>query len=156
MSFDFRFKTIEDEKELKLLLNFLIKQDLGYPNYEEWVQKSEYEIEKGLKIPILGLSGNELVADLIYQKHKELSNSLEIKNCRVISPLRYRDFARFMFKQVEIEAKRKYDSIVCDVRSTEIRTIEFLLNINYIPLNKKPLYDNKLDIIFFKSLEQRS
>lgn len=78
MVFDFRFKVVDCTKELKLLVDFLIKQDLGYPDYENWVQRSEDEIEKGLKISIISLYEDKIVADLIYQEHKELFNSLEM------------------------------------------------------------------------------
>ena len=79
MPFNFNFRTPDTTQDLRQLVNFLMKQDLGYPRYEEWVQRSEHEVEKGDKTPILAFSDGQLVGDVIYQPHKQLPRLREIK-----------------------------------------------------------------------------
>jgi len=66
MVFHFHFRGLEERKDLQELIDFLILQDLGYPNYDLWVQRTEHELDKGHKSVILAFSGRELVGDLIY------------------------------------------------------------------------------------------
>lgn len=52
MSFNFTFRGLSEHKDLKELVDFLIKQNLGYPRYDDWVQRTEHEIERGYKTSI--------------------------------------------------------------------------------------------------------
>lgn len=154
MSFHFHFKGLQDRKDLKDLINFLILQDLGYPNYDDWVQRTEYELDKGYKSVILAFSGRELVGDLIYQPHKEISCFLEIKNLRIHPELRERKFAEFMLKQSEAENKGKYDAIICDAPYNN-PVIGLMKSQGYQILNTIPLYDkNREDVVMLKFLNE--
>ncbi len=47
MPFHFHFRDIQERADLKELIDFLAFQDLGYPRYEEWVQRAEHELDIG-------------------------------------------------------------------------------------------------------------
>jgi ribosomal protein S18 acetylase RimI-like enzyme len=144
-----------DVKQLKGLISFLAKQDLNYPRYDDWVQKTEYELDSGYKKAILAFSEGKLVGNLIYQKHKEIPEFLELKNLRIHPDFRMRDFGRFMLKQAEVENSGKYDAIICDCHSEQSEIIRFLQSCNYIPIKSIPLYDkNTLEVVLTKFMKK--
>ncbi|MBU0667464.1 MAG: hypothetical protein ABIC91_02380 [Nanoarchaeota archaeon] len=157
MGFDFSFRQLDTLKDLKILTNFLIKQSLGYPNYEDWVLKSEAEIDCGYKSAILAFSKNQLIGDLVYQPHKELPRFRELKNMRVHPIVRQRYFASFMLRQAETENKNAYDAIICDVRTDQPEVINLLRITGYEPILKTPLYDKNIDdIVMIKTFNKTS
>jgi len=157
MSFNFQFSSLQDTRELKGLISFLAKQDLNYPHYDEWVQKTEYELDAGYKKAIMAFSAGKLVGDLVYQNHKEISRFLEIKNMRIHPDLKLRDFARFMLKQAEVETSGKYDAIIVDCHSNQSDVIKFLESCNYWPIKSIPLYDkNNLEVVFVKFMKSKN
>ena len=47
---------MKDEYSQKLdknLIDFIVGQDVGYPNYSRWVEKAEHELDRGDKSAIL-------------------------------------------------------------------------------------------------------
>ncbi len=157
MSFNFSFRTPDNTHDLKQLIDFLIKQDLGYPNYEDWIQRAEQEINQGYKVPILAFSEGKMVGDIIYQPHKQFPRMREIKNIRVHPELRGRAFAQFMLRQAEAENKDQYDALLVDARTDQKDIITLLLRNGYLPLGQKTLYDsNMLDVIMIKTLDNSS
>ncbi len=154
---DFNFRLFDGGRDLSLLVNFLITQGLDYPNYEDWVQKAEHEIDQGYKKAILAFSNGRLVGDLIYQEHKELPRVKELKNMRIHPSIRRRYFAQFMLKQAEVDDKEKYDIILCDVRSFQLGVINLLKGLGYTTLATTNLYDqNNTDTIMAKVINKSS
>ncbi len=153
--FHFHFKGLEERRDLQELINFLILQDLGYPNYDDWVQRTEYELDKGYKSVLLAFSGRELVGDLIYQPHKEISCFLELKNLRIHPQLQKRKFAEFMLRQAEFENKNKYDAIICDAPANYLEIIKFMETQGYTSFTTIPLYNqNSPDVVMLKVLDE--
>lgn len=152
--FSFTFKTLDSIMDIKTLVDFISKQDNNYPNYQEWVQRTEYELYIGYKKAILALSYGQLVGDLIYQSHKELPRVRELKNLRVNPNYRVRNFARFMLKQAEVEDPGSFDLILCDARVSQKSLIHMLTSLDYKTMQTVSLYDqNTLDIIMVKNLK---
>ena len=157
MGFNFTFRLMESRKDLETLLDFLMKQSLGYPKYEAWVQRAEHEIKRGYKTAILAFSGGFLVGDLIYQPHKDLPRTRELKNMRIHPNLRRRYFAHFMLKQAEVESREDYDLILCDVRSDQPAVINLMKLFGYTSLVTTCLYNrNMQDVIMVKSFDKTS
>ena len=157
MGFDFQFRTLGSQTDLKGLVDFLAKQDLSYPRYDQWVQKTEGELGSGSKTPIIAYSNGHIVGDLIYQPHKELPRVRELKNLRIHPEVRRRDFAHFMLRQAECEGNDAFDLIVCDARKKEQSVVNLLLFSGYTPIGSKPLYDqHSEDIIFVKTMDGRT
>jgi len=69
--FSFTFRTLDRIMDIKTLVGFISKQDNKYPDYQNWVQRTEYELYIGYKKAILALSYGQLVGNLIYQPHKK-------------------------------------------------------------------------------------
>jgi hypothetical protein len=157
MGFNFQFSSLGDVKELKGLVSFLAKQDLNYPNYDRWVQKTEYELDSGYKKAIMAFSNGKLVGDLVYQNHKEIPRFLELKNLRIRPDLKLRDFGRFMLKQAEVENSGKYDAIIVDCHSEQSEIIKFFESCNYMPIKSIPIYDkNTLEVILVKFMKSKN
>ena len=156
MSFDFTFRTPDSTRDLKQLVDFLIKQNLGYPRYEDWVQRTEYEMDIGYKTPIMALSGGKLVGDLIYQPHKQIPRVREIKNLRVHPGFRGRSFAHFMLRQAEVENLDQYDALIVDARADQSEVITLFMHNGYVPLGRRALYDvNTMDVVMIKVLTKK-
>ena len=152
---DFTFRDIDSTSDINVLIDFMSKQPLSYPNYNDWLQRSEPEFYMEYKHAILAFSDRKLVGDLVFQPDKYLPKTLEIKNLRIHPDLRRRDFGHFMLRQLEEIAKkeRKYSVIRADTRSTQKDIINLLKFTNYKELARAPLYDsNEEDVIFVKSL----
>lgn len=153
--FHFHFRGLQDRKELGDLLDFLRVQDLSYPNYEAWVERTEAELDSGYKGAVLAFSEAKLVGDLIYQPHKEISCFLELKNMRIHPQLRERKFAEFMLKQVEVENREKYDAIIVDARANQKEIIGFMESQGYETFATLPLYhDSVPDVVMIKYLDK--
>lgn len=154
MSFDFQFATLQNTRQLKELVNFIAAQDLSYPHYQRWVQKAEHELSIGYKSAILAYSGGRLVGDLIFQPHKLASSLLEVKNLRIHPELRERNFARFMFRQLEVESRENYDALVGDVRAGQKGIITFLSSLGFQSVVSVPLYEDSMpDVTMVKFLK---
>lgn len=157
MPFDFTFRTLERTRDLKQLIDFLLEQDLRYPHYDDWVQRAECEIDAGYKVAITAYSGDHIVGDLIFQRHKQIPRLRELKNVRIHPEVRRRDFAHFMLRQAEVERAEEYDAIICDVRSDQRDVINLLRFSGYKELGTSHLYDaHNLDITMVKTFDKRS
>ncbi len=66
MTFDFSFRQVEGGKDLDALTGFIATQDLGYPNYNAWVERARAEVRDGYKTAITAFSDNVVVGDVIY------------------------------------------------------------------------------------------
>lgn len=155
MSFNFSFRFAEDTKDILNLERFLLKQELNYPNYGDWVFRAKQELLSGYKKSILAFSDGFLVGNLIYQPHKDLPRVRELKNLRVHPKLRERYFGAFMLKQAEKENQNEYDAIICDTRTDRIQIVNLLKNFGYETLLKIPLYDSNIeDMIMIKKFER--
>lgn len=153
MPFNFAFRTVETRKDLLSLLDFLRGQDLNYPNYQDWIGRTETEIEMGWKTGVLAVSNGFVLGDVIWQPHKELNRIREIKNMRVHPSVRDRYFARFLMKQAEVE-NRDYDELMLDLREDHPEKkplMNMLVSMGYAKLCAVNLYDpNIKDIIMVK------
>jgi hypothetical protein len=153
MGFDFSFREVGDFRDLRMLVDFLMKQSLNYPNYEDWVQRAECEIESGSKRTVLAFSGDHIVGDVIYQAHKELQRVRELKNLRVHPDVRNRYFAKFMLRQAEVEKRTEYDMLVVDAPAERPDIVGFFVSSGYRPVITKSLYDNSSeDVVLVKPL----
>jgi hypothetical protein len=153
---DFHFLPIDGTSSSKTLLDFLAKQDLGYPRYEEWVAKAEAELRAGYKRAVVCLSGNKVVADIVWQAHKELPRIREIKNLRVAPEVRGRYVAMFLLKQAEVEDSGNCEALLCDVRARQSDTIQMLLTAGWQPFGTKALYEEGVDdVLMMKTKQER-
>ena len=148
MPIDFTFRTI-DGKNLDEATRFISSQNLGYPNYDSWVEKMRSELSLGIKHGIAAYSDGAFVGDVIFQEHKQIRGILEMKNIRIHPLLRGRNFAPFMLKQAEIEMNS--EAVIVDARLNQRDMINFLTSQGYIPTAKVSLYDSyNEDVVMVK------
>ena len=154
MAFNFSFREIGNTRDIRDLTKFISAQDLGYPDYDAWVQRTEAELFDGSKQVVMAFSDSHLVGDIIYQDHKELPQMLEVKNLRVHPYFRIRSFGGFMLRQSEVEASRRsYQGVIVDTRPEQTDVVQFLSKQGYIPIATGPLYEgNSPDITLMKTL----
>lgn len=155
MELDFTFRGISDIRELNRLKGFLLAQSLNYVDYGDWVERCIGEIDIGYKDSILAFSDGVLVGDLIFQPHKSLPRTLELKNLRIHSDIRRRDFGHFMLKQFEVEARNsgRYDLLIGDIRENQESVRRLFVFSGYRELQTVSLYDpNHLDVVVVKDL----
>lgn len=159
MSFYYTFTDLQDMRQVRELIDFMASQDLNYPYYNDWLQKTESQIEKGEKRAILAFSEGKLVADLVTQTCRDngLGFLIEIKNGRVHPELRDRYFMRFMLRQLYKECEGKYDGLIGDVRANQTSTIDYLVHEGFIPIAKTTLYETAMEeVTLFKPLRQET
>jgi len=154
MWFNFNFRLIDSEKDIQNLIKFISEQPLNYKGYNDWVERIIEEFHYGYKQSILAFSDGVLVGNLIYQNHKDFSRIRELKNLRVDSRVQGRYFSQFMIKQAEIEGRKNYDVIICDIRSDRKGIIKLFKSMNYEELIQAPLYQKDIsDIVLIKKLK---
>lgn len=155
MSFDYRFRCVEDAKDRNRLAKFLEAQNLSYPNYNDWVERAIVDLDRGYKSSIIALSNEVLVGDCVFQQHKQFPRIREVKNMRVHLNLRGRYFGVFMLKQAEAENYGEYDAIIADVRSNQPEIIEMARFCGYTELARIPLYESHLEeVVMIKTFER--
>jgi hypothetical protein len=154
MGFDFSFRTVETRKDLSRLIDFLRRQDLNYPGYQNWVARTEAEIEIGWKTGVIALSNDLIAGDIIWQPHKELKGVREIKNMRIHPSIR----GRFLMKQAEAENRedKNYQVLMLDLREDHPERaplINMLMSMGYKKLCAVNLYDPSIrDIVMTKKV----
>jgi ribosomal protein S18 acetylase RimI-like enzyme len=141
---DLHIKDI-DNKNLKQLQRFLEYQDLGYNQYNHWINRICIpELNAGYKQGYIVNTNNIIIATLIFQTHKELSQTLELKNLRVDNRFRGRDIAHFLLKNAEVFARRMgYKTIIGDFRANKdysFSILKLLLFSGYKVLFKAGIY----------------
>jgi UDP-N-acetylenolpyruvoylglucosamine reductase len=144
------FREPDSFSEVKLLADFLWKQDLGYPNYSDWVLRARNEIDLGYKKSIIAFDESRIVGNVVFQKHKEIPEIREIKNLRVSIDLRFRKFGSFLLKQAEWFESSNYSLLMADFRETEKWIGSFLIKEGFQVIRSASLYDDKIDSIAVK------
>jgi hypothetical protein len=156
MGFNFNFRQIDSETDIRRLVEFMAKYPLDYPGYDAWLQRAESELDAGYKQAILAFSEGTLVGNIVYQRHKQLPGTLEIKNLRVAAGKQRRDFGHFMLRQVQVEANRgDYGLILCDARESQTDVLALLGFSGFIEIARAALYDsNERDVIMGKPIKR--
>ncbi len=138
---------LEIEKEKRELIAFLHRHNPGYPGYHDWVDRTSPEFDSGYKGAVLTHFHNELVAAVVYQPDKLISNFIEIKSARVHPEMRGRDVVPFSLKQLEVKVRDQYVGFVGDVRAENRQTLSYTSQWGFVPIMSIPLYgDGKNDV----------
>ena len=154
MNVDFTIRQVDDLRDLKSLRNFLHSQDLGYLEYDEWIDCTCIpEVESGYKHGIIALHENNIVGNVVWQPHKELPRTTEGKNLRIHPEVRERGLAYFLMKQCEAESRGSSDMIIVDIPSDQNDIKIFFVKCGYSVLYQDHLYnDKRLETVMIKKL----
>jgi len=144
------FRQPDSYSDIRLLRDFLTKQNLGYPNYDDWIFRATEEIDQGYKQSILAFDDNHLVGDVIFQPHKEVNGLREIKNLRVDQDIRLRKFGSFLLRQAEYIDCNQYQWLIADFRDDQKTVERLLLSEGYKVCGSRCLYDERIDIVAMK------
>ena len=137
--------------DLRVLVDFLGKQNLGYPNYDDWVTRCLAELDAGYKQAIIAYDGSKIVGNVIFQPHKEISGVREIKNLRVAEDMRNRRFGAFLLRQAEWHDSASYHAIMADFRADQSEIEKLLLDEGFVIAGVRTLYDEKQDKIALRT-----
>lgn len=158
MAFNFEFRTLQDRRDLTRFIGFAGTQTLNYPAYEKWLERVEAEILAGSKTAALVLSDRIVVGDIVWQMHKELSGTREIKNLRLHPAVRGQYFSKVLLRQAERPHGEKFNSLILDYREDHPDLADIkrtLVSMNYRIIATVNLYDpNVRDVVAFKDLDK--
>ncbi|MEK6858263.1 MAG: GNAT family N-acetyltransferase [Nanoarchaeota archaeon] len=152
---NFEIKTLGDQRDLGLLLRFLESQPLKYPNYRDWVYNvCKAELDAGYKSAYVAWNDGKIVGDLIFQPHKNLPRTVELKNVRISPDFRRRDLGHFLIKQVEADSRGTFEQMIVDA-DAEQKDIHHLLTFSgFQLLFEQHLYSgSNLDYVFVKCIK---
>lgn len=127
-----------------------------YPDFGDWVQKVWSQLKSEEKRALIGVAGGRVVGAVVYQRHRALPRSLEVKNLTVRPDLQGRRVASFLLRNAEVEGRRDFGSsevlVDAKVRNAAIR--RFLLRNGYSVLGTSDLYGLRAgdDVLFRKAL----
>ena len=154
MNVDFRVRQVEGYSDLMMLRRFLHEHDLGYVGYHDWIESICIpEIEKGDKSAVIALHDGRIIGNIVWQHHKELPRTVEVKNLRIHPMSRERGLAYFLMKQCESESKKNFDVIIVDIPGDRKDVKKFLLRYGFRVLYQSPLYtDNRLETVLVREL----
>src|SRR3990167_1625745 len=116
MVLDLLVRAVTDERELKKLRGFLLSQALWYPDYERWVEQVCLpDIQTQWKTAFVAYSNGHVVGDIIFQPHKQLPQTREIKNIRIHPRWRRKDLAHFFLKKIKKKKPPSFSKNIVDV-----------------------------------------
>jgi ribosomal protein S18 acetylase RimI-like enzyme len=160
---DFRFTNEHRASEVGNVIGALERPRLwvpanDYPDYYEWLQKTEQQIGSGQKRAMLAYSGLEPVGTIIYQRHECRPGCVEIRNISVDPSVRGRYVGSFLLRNTEAEAVQRdfvdCQEMVIDTKVANSDMIAFLLKHGYKLAEVTDLYGLSAgeDAVFTKSL----
>lgn len=162
---DFHFTNEYPAARLDEIVHYLLGPRLwiaaaSYPDFADWAQRAHVELGSERKRALLACSGTDIVGVVVYQRHKQRADALEIKNLTVRPDQRGRYLASFLVRNAEIEGVREFPvaCVVCDAKADNAPIRKFLLRQRYAVVGRADLYDKGAgdDLIYEKRLELRT
>ena len=137
---DFRFTTEQTLSRTDEIISYLCGPrlwipKLDYPDFDAWIEKAHAELKTEQKRALLALSIGQVVGVIVYQRHHQLPNTLEIKNLTVRPDMRGRHIADFLIRNAEIEGIRDFatNRVIVDTKARNFEMRSFLLHSGYKP-----------------------
>lgn len=132
---DFKFTSEYKASQLDEIVDYILGTRLwiaqaDHPDITGWAKKAHFKLRKETKRALVCFSASTLVGVAIYQKHKSVSDYVELKNISVRPEPRSRYIASFLIRNVEVEASREFGSnlITCDAKERNYEITHFLKN----------------------------
>jgi ribosomal protein S18 acetylase RimI-like enzyme len=127
-----------------------------YPDYSLWIDRVHEQLRKETKRSMVALEGGRVVGVVLYQQHRSLSQTLEIKNISVRPEKAGRYIASFLLRNAEIEGAREYQAqtVTVDAKAGNKGIRLFLLAHRYRITQEQDLYGlgSGPDLVFTKVL----
>ena len=143
--------------------SYLLDQGLWYPHFDRWVETvCVPDIEQQWKTAILARDrSGDIVGNVVFQAHKELPRTRELKNLRIKDSWRRRDLGHFLLRQAEEEAalvdgQRTFDQILCDCDARAEGVLWLLAFSGYREIMRRSLYAaESMDVILVKDFTKK-
>ena len=134
-----------------------IPTEKDYPSHGTWLEKVEAELQQGKKRAMIGFFGKVPVGAVIYQRHPEQYDTLEIRNISISPEVGNRYIGSFLLRNSEIEAAAQdfpgVSQSMVDTKVANRTMLSFLEGHGYALRDSADLYGSgQLDAILVKSL----
>lgn len=137
-----------------------IPTQADYPAHDAWLEKVEQELLEGTaRRALLARYDRKPVGAIVYRRHEEHDNVLEIRNISILPEVKGRRFGSYMLRQVEWEGAEHdfpgVDTVMVDTKITNGAMIDFLRKGNgYKIAEVADIYgdDTGLDAVLTKPL----
>jgi N-acetylglutamate synthase-like GNAT family acetyltransferase len=160
---EFRFTNEHKASEVGNVISVLrrprlwIPTETDYPGHSTWLEKVEDQIQTGKKRAMLAYIAGKPVGAVVYQRHEQSPNVVEVRNISVSPDSTHRGIASFLLRNTEIEAVSVdfpgTDTIMVDTKITNPEMIQFLETRRYELAGIADLYETGTpDAVFTKPL----
>jgi len=145
---------ITNPDEIKELYEFIKQKPLGYPDYLIWAEKCYCELQQGYKKGLVCRMDEKIIANMVFQPHKQDKSCLEIKNGRVEEGFEGRGIFTALYFEVEKYAREnKFKRIVCDTHSSNKAVVSRFLKLGFKIEAQEDLYQKGLEIMLAKDID---
>jgi ribosomal protein S18 acetylase RimI-like enzyme len=164
---DFWFTNDHSEAGAATVIDVLRRPRLGipthtdYPDFDEWLSKTEAKIQDSRKRAMLAFHGGKAVGAIVYGRHETEPGMLAIRNISVEPEASGRYVASFLLRNVEVEARdHDYAGVnqaIVDTKTVNNSMLLFLARHGYQIQEITDLYGlgAGLDAVLMKPLEER-
>jgi ribosomal protein S18 acetylase RimI-like enzyme len=127
-----------------------------YPDFAKWVERAHGQIKAGGKRAMVALDRGNIVGLVLYQRHQEVADTLEVKNISVHPEFGGRYLASVLLRNVEVEGSREFRArhVVVDAKARNTAIRFFLLRHRYLVQDSLDLYGLGAgrDLVFKKTV----
>ncbi len=133
----YHVKSLEYNKEVRLLKDFVLQQPQWYPLFKEWVDgKFIPRIESEEYVPLLLFDKKSLAGNLTYRQLDK--GIIEIKNLRIDEQYHNHYWGKILLQQLKILTKG--NEIITDVTEHNRPALDFFLRNGFSITGKEALY----------------
>ena len=150
-------KLITDIEDINELYDFIRAYPLDYPDYMLWVRKCIDELKLGYKQAFVFRHKGKIVANLVFQQHKQDSSVLELKNGRIADGFKKKKIFSSIMKQLEGYAfEHGYKRIQADTHADNYEVLKTFEKLGFKIESHENLYSANLETILVKDLNKKN
>lgn len=128
--------------------------DSDYPDFAKWSERTHGQLKSDAKRAMVAIERGNIIGLVLYQKHRDLADTLEVKNISVHPGFRGRCLASVLLRNAEIEGSRDFRTrnVVVDAKASNAGIRFFLLRHRYLIQDTVDLYKlgSGQDLVFKK------
>lgn len=145
---------LTDPNLINSIYTFIQRFPLDYPDYTLWLLKCKRELELNYKHTVyITNSEGIIIGTLIFQKHKQEPQILELKNLRVHPLFENKKIGKKLIRTVEQFAiENGFKRIQGDAHSDN-PVIQFMIKMGYQIECEETLYNTKKESILYKDIK---
>ena len=129
---------------------------VDYPDLDAWIEKVHAQLKSEAKRALVAFQGGQVVGAVVYQRHVDAPEVLEVKNITVRPDMRGRHIASFLLRNAEIEGAHDFGAreVVADAKVQNLAIRAYLFRNGYRSDDVKDLYGlgAGADVVYRKAL----